>query len=254
MRAIIADDEPLLRHHLGKALTDLWPELSIVASVSNGREALEQIQAQQPDVIFLDIRMPEMDGVALARRIYEDHSDTHIVFTTAYDQHALDAFETNAVDYLLKPITSRRLQETIERLKSRVTTKETQDPDVMTDVLKALMPVNKPEPLRWVRAAKGDDIHLVAVGDVLYFKAEDKYVSVFTKKGESVQEYVIRTPLRELLSQLDEQQFWQIHRSVVVNIALVEKVKKDFRGKLHIEIAGKSLPVSRAAQPLFKAM
>ncbi len=252
--AIIADDEPLLRFHLNKVLADLWPELEIKALAENGQQALELIELHQPDVVFLDIKMPVLDGMSVASRITKDENAPYIVFVTAYDEFAVQAFEANAVDYLLKPLSDVRLDQCIKKVKARLTE---QKPPVSVELttlmsqIQALSSQAQPSYLTWIKASKGDDIHLISISEVLYFKAEDKYVSLYKNEEGSCTEYLLRTSLKELISQLDPDMFWQIHRSTVVNVSAIEKVKKDFKGKMMVTIGTTKLPVSRAMQSLF---
>lgn len=263
--AIIADDEPLLRHHLDRCLAEVWPELDIVAACGDGQQALEQIITLQPDVVFLDIRMPELDGMAVAKALNQPRHHTQhqpfIVFVTAYDEYAIKAFEHNAVDYLLKPLNEDRLAACCEKLKQRLESIQhvdnnlsvaSQTPDIrqLLAHISQLTPAKTPY-LRWLRASRGEDIHLISVNDVLYFKAEEKYVSIYTDENC---EYLIRTPIKELLPQLDPEEFWKIHRSTVVRVASIEKVSKDFTGRMFITVQQHKLPVSRAQQSLFKGM
>lgn len=264
--AIIADDEPLLRHHLNRSLAEVWPELDIVASAENGKEAWLKINEHQPDVVFIDIRMPELDGMALANKLKKMPTSPFIVFITAYDEYAVKAFEQSAVDYLLKPISESRLlaacnklqhQLSVQQLEQKQPTNAQSQPDIsaLIQQIQQLSVPSEPQYLTWIKASAGDDIHLIAISDVLYFKAEDKYVSVFKHSpNNSIQEYIIRTSLKELLAQLNPDLFWQIHRSTVVNVATIEKVKKDLAGRMSVIIDGHKLPVSRTAQSLFKGM
>lgn len=252
--AVIADDEPLLRHHLNKLLGECWPELEIVGLAKNGQEALQLIEQHKPSVVFLDIKMPQLDGMAAAKILDKSGTETQIVFVTAYDEYALQAFETNAVDYLLKPLSEKRLEQCIAKLKVRLNTNEPPlqpNMSMLLDQIQQISQQAKPTYLSWLRASRGDDIHLIAASDVLFFKAEDKYVSLFAKEGDKKVEYLLRTSLRELLQQLDPQQFWQIHRSTIVNVSAVEKVKKVITGKMVVVIGGEKLPVSRAMQSQF---
>ncbi|NVD08942.1 response regulator transcription factor [Vibrio sp. JPW-9-11-11] len=252
--AVIADDEPVLRHHLNKLLADHWPELEVKGLAQNGQEALNLIEQHQPDVVFLDIRMPQLDGMSVAKALTKQGSNQQIVFVTAYDEYALQAFETNAVDYLLKPISDQRLAQCIDKLKARLKQHaEPQQLDVAALMQQLQQIQNDPTPnyLTWLKAAKGEDIHLIAAEDVLYFKAEDKYVSLFTLEQGKKVEYLLRTSLKELLQQLDPNQFWQIHRSTIVNVAAIEKVNKVITGKMVVVIEGDKLPVSRAMQSQF---
>lgn len=199
--AIIADDEPLLRHHLDKSLAEVWPELDIVAKVADGEQALLAIEQSQPDIAFLDIRMPVLDGMSLAQKLNRLANPPLIVFVTAYDDYAIKAFEQNAADYLLKPISDARLQTTCERVKARLSQRGKDNSHVqMNSLLEQLQQLSAPQTpqyLQWIKATQGDDIHLIATSDVLYFKAEEKYISVYAQQGQGeVQEYLIRTSLK----------------------------------------------------------
>ncbi|ELO1812729.1 response regulator transcription factor [Vibrio fluvialis] len=250
--ALIADDEPLLRRHLNQSLADLWPQLTVVATADNGETALEAIHQHQPDIVFLDIRMPKLDGMALANKLKGLIKPPLVVFVTAFDEYALRAFDTNAADYLLKPVTESRLQQCCERLQQRLQSAEQTVPD-MTQLISQLSQLNvKPSYLTWLKASKGEEIHLIAAADVLYLKAEDKYLSVYKQGERGIEEYLLRSSLKDLLAQLNPEQFWQIHRSVAVNVAKVDKVKKDFTGKMYVYIGERKLAVSRALQSQFK--
>ncbi|EPT8449671.1 LytR/AlgR family response regulator transcription factor [Vibrio fluvialis] len=250
--ALIADDEPLLRRHLNQSLADLWPQLTVVATADNGETALEAIHQHQPDIVFLDIRMPKLDGMALANKLKGLIKPPLVVFVTAFDEYALRAFDTNAADYLLKPVTESRLQQCCERLQQRLQSAEQTAPD-MTQLISQLSQLNvKPNYLTWLKASKGEEIHLIAAADVLYLKAEDKYLSVYKQGERGIEEYLLRSSLKDLLAQLNPEQFWQIHRSVAVNVAKVDKVKKDFTGKMYVYIGERKLAVSRALQSQFK--
>ncbi|EGQ8298405.1 LytR/AlgR family response regulator transcription factor [Vibrio parahaemolyticus] len=255
--AIIADDEPLLRHHLDKSLAEVWPELDIVAKVADGEQALLAIEQSQPDIAFLDIRMPVLDGMSLAQKLNRLANPPLIVFVTAYDDYAIKAFEQNAADYLLKPISDARLQTTCERVKARLSQRGSDNSHVqMNSLLEQLQQLSAPQTpqyLQWIKATQGDNIHLIATSDVLYFKAEEKYVSVYAQQGQ-VQEYLIRTSLKELIGQLNPEQFWQVHRSSVVQVSKISKVNKDFAGRMFVYVGETKLPVSRASQSLFKGM
>ncbi len=252
--AIIADDEPLLRHHLDRSLGEVWPDLEIIASCSDGAQALQQIETLQPDVVFLDIRMPELDGMAVAKALKQLEVVPLIVFVTAYDEYAISAFEQNAADYLLKPLNEARLESCFAKIKQRLASRKPQSslPD-MTKLLQQISQLGPAVPhyLSWLKASRGEDIHLISVDDVLFFRAEEKYVSIYT---DDHREYLIRTPLKELLTQLDPDQFWKIHRSTVVRVAAIDKVSKDFTGRMFVTMQQQTLPVSRAQQALFKSM
>ena len=263
MTAIIADDEPLLRFHLEKMLSDLWLELEIVAVCSNGKEALEAIEQHQPDIAFLDIKMPELDGMTLASQLQKSATAPMVVFITAYDEFAVKAFENNAIDYLLKPISEARLDATCQKLKQREAQQSRhsdskQDQGALSDLfaqIQQLSAQQKPEYLSWIKAYRGEELHLLSVSDVLYFKAEDKYVSVYAQQADNkVTEYLIRCSLKELQQKINPDHFWHIHRSSIVNVAQIDKVKKDLLGHLHVHIGESKLPVSRSAQSLFKGM
>lgn len=252
LTALIADDEPLLRRHLNQCLAEVWPQLNVVATADNGETALAAIHQHQPDIVFLDIRMPKLDGMALANKLSEFSTPPLVVFVTAYDEYALRAFDANAVDYLLKPLTEERLQQCCERLQQRLYHVPHPLPDV-TRLLTQLAELStKPGYLTWLKAGKGEEIHLIATADVLYLKAEDKYLTVYKQGAGGIEEYLLRSSLRELLARLNPEQFWQIHRSLAVNVAKVDKVKKEFSGKMHVYIGERKLPVSRALQSQFK--
>ncbi|PMG37130.1 DNA-binding response regulator [Vibrio splendidus] len=265
--AIIADDEALLRHHLDKSLAEVWPELEIVSKATNGLEAMQSIQQLKPDVAFLDIRMPELDGISLAKQLTKLDSPPLIVFITAYDEYAVKAFEHNAIDYLLKPINEERLFATCQKVQARLSSNQTQSditpeqPDI-TALMAQLQLLSQStsqqvqaQYLTWLKASVGEDIHLIAVDDVAYFKAEDKYVSIFKKgQGGSLEEFILRVSLKELIAQLNPDEFWQIHRSVVVRVSAIDKVKKGLSGQMSAYVSGEKLPISRASQALFKGM
>jgi DNA-binding LytR/AlgR family response regulator len=249
MTALIADDEPHLAEYLAKRLAVLWPELEVLPPAANGLEALRAIDDAAPQVAFLDIRMPGLTGLELARRI---DAKTHVVFVTAYDQYAVEAFDQDAVDYLLKPVTDERLAKAVERLKRKIATAEPPPPlsDLM-ERLARLVPHGGAH-LRWIRALKGEVVHQIAVDDVLYFNAADKYTRVITSEGESL----IRTALADLARELDPGRFVQIHRSTLVNMEAVASSRRDLGGRVFAKLRdGKTeLPVSRAYAHLFKQM
>jgi DNA-binding LytR/AlgR family response regulator len=265
--AIIADDEALLRHHLDKSLAEVWPELEIVGKAQNGLEAMQSIQQLKPDVAFLDIRMPELDGISLAKQLNKLDSPPLIVFITAYDEYAVKAFEHDAMDYLLKPINEERLLATCQKVQARLSSSQTQtgnpleQPDItalmaqLQQLSQSSSQQNKQQYLTWLKASVGEDIHLIAVDDVAYFKAEDKYVSIFKKgQGGLLEEFILRVSLKELIAQLNPDEFWQIHRSVVVKVSAIDKVKKGLSGQMSAYVSGEKLPISRASQALFKGM
>jgi DNA-binding LytR/AlgR family response regulator len=248
---LIADDEPHLARALQNQLAS-WPELEIVAVARNGLEAAERIATLKPDVAFLDIQMPGLTGLEVAQGI-EGH--TRVVFVTAFDAYAVQAFEQEALDYVLKPVKLERLQRTMERVQRALTETSPAEDARMLAALKKLLPaagLPATDYLRWVRASRGDFMHQVAVQDVLFFQSDEKYTCVQTGTGE----YLIRTPVSELAAQLDPAMFWQVHRSVVVNLQHMEGTRRDDASRLFVRMRGHraELPVSRAYVHLFKAM
>ena len=253
--AIIADDEPRLGEYLRARLTVLWPELVIAGMAGNGAEARALLDAEAPDIAFLDIRMPGLTGLEVAQGAAPD---VHVVFVTAFDQYAVDAFERAAVDYLMKPVTDERLAQTVERLKRRVAAPAA-SPDLKAALatLAQLLPqlgngAGTGERLAWVRASIGQQVRLIPIDDVCYFQANDKYTSVFTQEGEAL----IRTPLRELAGELDPNRFWQVHRGTIVNLAHVAVTTRDFAGRITLTLKTRpeSVAVSRAFAHRFKQM
>ncbi len=248
-RALIADDEAHLAEHLRLRLNHVWPELEVLPLAGNGVEALRVINEEEPEVAFLDIRMPGLTGIELAKRI---DTRTHVVFVTAFDQYAVEAFDREVVDYLLKPVSDERLAKAVERLQRKLASAER--PPALDDVLAKLARAipGAGARLRWIRALKGELVQQIAVDDVLYFQASDKYTCVITTEGESL----IRLPLAELTGQLDNDVFWQIHRGTLVNMNAVAATRRDLGGRLFVKLKdGKTeLPVSRAYAHLFKQM
>lgn len=241
--ALIADDEPHLLRHLQTLLAQAWPELELLAPARNGLEAAERIASETPDIAFLDIQMPGLSGLEVAQGI---EGDTRVVFVTAYDEYAVRAFETAAVDYLLKPLKLERLQRTVERLKAPL------GDDRLPQAVQQLAPPRPAQPLRWVRASKGELTHQIDVADVIYFHADEKYTVVRTQDAE----HLIRTSIQELVEQLDPDQFWQVHRSTLINLAMLAGTRRDDNSRLFVRFKGlgTELPVSRAYVPRFKAM
>lgn len=260
IRALVAEDEPILALTLVKTLQRLWPELQICAVVENGVAAVQQALAQQPDILFLDIKMPGKTGLEAAHELAEDWPDDTpfplVVFVTAYDQFAVEAFEQAAVDYVCKPVNDARLTKTVERLQARLVQPQDKDRGLERIVgqLRNLVPAASADTQRLtiIRAAVGNQIRMIPVADVLYFEATDKYINVVTAESASL----IRTSLKELLPQLDGSQFWQIHRGTVVNARAIQMAVRDEAGKLSIKLHGRSesLGVSRVFAHLFKQM
>jgi DNA-binding LytR/AlgR family response regulator len=252
---IIAEDEPLLARALAQQLIEHWPSARCAAIAANGAEALKLAAELRPDVAFLDVRMPQVDGLEAARQLCLTQHPPLIVFVTAYDAYALDAFETAAIDYLLKPVESARLAKCIERLSGQLG-RQPQDVSAgeMASRIAALLgdSASRKEKLRFVRAGAGTTVKLIPVSEVLWFEAEDKYITVATCQGDNV----IRMPLRELLEQLDETVFWQVHRGTVVNSQHISLAKRDELGHLTLTFKGRKdeIAVSRQFAHLFKQM
>ncbi len=250
-RLLVADDEPALAEYLRGRLAALWPEARVLPAARNGTEALATIRDEEPDCAFLDIRMPGLTGLELASRI---EGATHVVFVTAYDQYAVEAFDRDAVDYLVKPVADDRLSRAIERLKAKLAAREA--PQGMEDVLRriaASIPAAGAGWLKWVRALKGDEVHQVPTDEVLYFQAQDKYTCVMSRDGE----YLIRTALSDIVRQLDPETFAQVHRSTVVNLRFVASTRRDLGGRIFVRLkdaAKTELPVSRAYAARFRQM
>lgn len=252
---IIAEDEPLLARALAQQLGEYWPSAHCAAIAANGAEALKLVEDFSPDVAFLDVRMPQLDGLEVARQLCMKDRPPLIVFVTAYDAYALDAFETAAIDYLLKPVEVARLIKCIERLSHQLGRAESEDPtgEMAARIAQLLGSGGRgKEKLRFVRAGAGTTVKLIPVNDVLWFEAEDKYITVATREGDSI----IRMPLRELLEQLDEQTFWQVHRGTVVNSQHITHAKRDELGHLTVALKGRreEIAVSRQFSHLFKQM
>ncbi len=252
---VIAEDEQIFRDALIELLRQEWPDLDVLAAVEDGGAALEAIGDHQPDIAFLDIRMPGLTGLEVAAAMGEVSPKTQIVFVTAYNQYAIDAFEKGAVDYLLKPIVRERLVSTIERLKARAT-KGATDAEALTALIKQLsgaLPAKSTEPpLVWLTASAGKETRLIMVDDVAYFQSDNKYTVVMTAQGESL----VRIPLRELLDKLDPNHFKQIHRATIVNMKAIASIVRDDtgRGTVKLKSRPETLTVSLTFMPLFKNM
>jgi DNA-binding LytR/AlgR family response regulator len=254
--ALIADDEPLLREALEGMLARAWPELEIVAQARNGREAIDKFEAQRPDICFLDVHMPGTTGVEAARHIGRR---AHLVFVTAYDQYAVQAFSQGVLDYLVKPVEPARLAETVTRLQERLRAAE---PALNTEELLKLLAANlqrgtASEPLRWVRASVGATVRLIPVEDIDFLRSEEKYTRVAWRDDSGqAREAVIRIPLKDLVPQLDAAQFAQVHRSAVVNLRAISHVTRGANETADIHLKGRDevLPVSRSYLHLFRQM
>lgn len=253
-RAVLVDDEPHLTAHLRRLLQELWPELAIVATGENGEQALQLVDTHRPDLLFLDIRMPVLDGIAVAASLANNASTRAplIVFTTAYDQYALEAFDAAAVDYLLKPISLTRLQSCVKRLRQRLDQHGDSQQETLKSLLAEFKQPAKQQYLNWLRAGQGETTELIAVNDVVYFKSEHKYTSAFTAQRE----HVLREPIKSLAQQLDPACFWQVHRSLIVNVADIDRATRDLRGRytLALKRRPETLRASSAYNHLFKQM
>jgi DNA-binding LytR/AlgR family response regulator len=268
-RALIADDERLMREQLRARLAEVWPELEIVAEAKNGLEAVSLTESEQPDLVFLDIRMPGMTGVEAARAIAQLPVDEdgagwpgcEIVFITAYDQYAIEAFEQGVVDYVLKPAERERLTVTVERIRKRLAQRAggapaaDDPPPAMQQLLQKLamrMDPEKAPKLRWIQATVGQNIQMIPVDEVLFFISDEKYTRVQTATIEAL----IRKPIKELIEELDAEVFWQIHRSTLVNTKFIAGVSRDLRGRQLVAVKGhpEKLEVSRSFTGLFKGM
>lgn len=272
VRAILADDERLMREQLRSRLMEVWPELEIVAEAKNGIEAVELVRQHHPELVFLDIRMPGLTGVDAARQIAQLPEDDdwlvpEIVFITAYDQYAVEAFEQGVADYVLKPAERERLLVTVERIKKRLALKQADgDGTDEASVARASAPLQQllhklssqlnpggtPKYLQWIQATVGQAIQMIPVEDVLFFISDEKYTRVQTARVEAL----IRKPIKELVDELDPALFWQIHRSTLVNARAIDGITRDFRGRQMVGVKGvtEKLEVSRSYTQLFKGM
>ena len=250
--AVIADDEPHLAQALQLQLHEQWPELNVVVVARNGIDAARAIAEHTPDVAFLDIQMPGLSGLEVAQGI---EGRTHVVFVTAFDEYAVQAFEQSALDYLLKPVKAERLARTVDKLKAAHATHDAAADDALAAALQRLLPHAQrvAPPLRWVRASVGELTHQIDVRDVLFFESDEKYTVVRTTAGA---EHLIRTPIIDLMAQLDAGQFWQVHRSILINAEHLAGTRRDEASRLFVRMKGfeRELPVSRAYVHLFKAM
>jgi len=267
-RAVLADDERLMREQLRARLAEVWPELQIVAEAKNGLEAVQLVQQHRPDIVFLDIRMPGLTGVEAARQIaqlpppdgQDDDLNPEIVFITAYDQYAVEAFEQGVADYVLKPAERDRLQLTVERIRKRLTARAggadapagPHMQQLLHQLSARLNPGGAPQYLQWIQATVGQAIQMIPVADVLFFISDEKYTRVQTAQVEAL----IRKPIKELVDEIDPNLFWQIHRSTLVAVKSIAGVTRDFRGRQIVSVKGhgEKLEVSRSYAGLFKGM
>lgn len=248
--ALVAEDEAPQREALCRLLRELWPQLGAVIPCEDGIAALDAVAEHAPAVAFLDIRMPGVGGLEVARAVAERGG--LVVFTTAYDAHAVAAFEAGAVDYLLKPVRSERLVQAIVRLRERLAARQRPPlPAVLDDLAQRLAP-SAAQRIRWITAAVGDQVRMIGLDEIVYFQAEDKYVRVATV-GEDA---LIRLSLKELLAGLDPEQFWQVHRSVVVRVSAIDRLRKDELGKFWLSLRGRAerLPASPSLQRRLRGM
>jgi DNA-binding LytR/AlgR family response regulator len=265
VRCVIADDERLMREQLRARLAEVWPELQVVGEAKNGTEAVELVSQHHPDIVFLDIRMPGLTGVDAAKQIAQLPTDDEwdgceIVFITAYDQYAIEAFEQGVADYVLKPAERERLQVTVERIRKRLASRDSADDGAPAKPLQQLLhqlaskmnPGGAPAYLRWIQATVGQSIQMIPVEDVLFFISDEKYTRVQTASVEAL----IRKPIKELVDELDPQLFWQIHRSTLVNATAIAGITRDLRGRQIVSVKGhpEKLEVSRSYTQLFKGM
>jgi DNA-binding LytR/AlgR family response regulator len=245
LRAVIAEDEPLLGAGLRDALAALWPGLRICALVEDGIQTLRALEQHQPDILFLDIQMPGLSGIEVAQQV---NGRCHVVFVTAFDDHAVEAFEQGAVDYLLKPLSVSRLATAVTRLKQRIGS----TPARLDGLIGRLAEAREGEYLRWITASHGREVRLITISEVCYFRSDNKYTAVVTADGEAL----IRMSLRELIDQLDPATFWQVHRSAVVNANAIAGLIRDGHGRLSVKLKHRSetLPVSEAHASRFRVM
>ncbi|MGE0355443.1 MAG: LytR/AlgR family response regulator transcription factor [Burkholderiales bacterium] len=249
--AVVADDERLMREQIVSRLKEAWPELAVVGEAANGREAVALVRSREPDIAFLDIRMPEMDGIEAARAIA---GAAHVVFVTAYDEYAIRAFDEGAVDYLLKPADPERVALACRRLRERLGAQPPAMDALLAELSRRLAGggTARREYLRWVQASVGAAIRMIPTADILFFRAEDKYTRVRTEGFEAL----IRKPIKELAEELDPDEFWQIHRATLVRVDAVEQVGRDARGHQVVTVKGspEKLEVSRSFSHRFRQM
>lgn len=248
-KTLIVDDERLMRERLRSLLTQCWPELIICGEAENGEKALALFSEFQPELVFLDIRMPGISGIEVAREL---SGRCHIVFASAYDQYAIEAFHQGAVDYLLKPVEEERLAVTVARLKDRIDTPPNAVDELLTKLSERFAPGSAKQNMRWIKATVGAHLRMISVDEVVYFQAEDKYTRVFTNNAEAL----IKKPIKELAAELDSERFWQVHRATIVRADEINHISRDLRGRMLINLKSRpeKLEVSRSYTNLFKQM
>jgi len=247
--AIIAEDELPQRQELCALLSELWPELKIVAECEDGLAALEALEHHRPQLAFLDIRMPGVSGLEVARAA---GTQCQVIFITAFEEYALQAFDEGAVDYLLKPVSRDRLSRAVDRARTRLTSGANVDMTALLDMVQSRLARAGKSGIKWITASVGNSVKMFSIDEVLFFQAQDKYTRVVTADSEGH----IRTPLKELLAALDSETFWQVHRSVIVRVGAIRAVEKDDEGKLQLTVRGRAdvLPVSSTFQHRFRGM
>ncbi|MCO7200024.1 LytTR family DNA-binding domain-containing protein [Pseudoalteromonas sp. OANN1] len=258
IKAVIADDEPILRAHLKMMLEEAWPDLNIVGQAADGEEALTLVGAFSPQVVFLDINMPGIDGLEVSRQLCEQVQPPYVVFITAYDEHAVVAFENQAIDYLLKPIEESRLERTVERLQKLLSqqspdlNQKAQLSEIFEELLESTQSAAIGSYLKWIKANKNNELHVVNTSDIEYFIADNKYTEVHT----ATDTYLIKTAITALENALNPEIFWRIHRNCIVKVENIQKVTKDELGHVYVDLKDSSerLAVSRKYQSLFKQM
>ena len=245
--AVIAEDEANLRDELRETLAEIWPELEIKAEAHDGKEARDALEQHRPDILFLDIEMPGMTGLEVARIA---NGRCHVVFVTAYDNYAVKAFERAAIDYVMKPVTTERLQETVRRLKARVQERPANLGDLVDALAERLAPAQ--EYLRWITVPRGQEMELITIDEIVYFQSDNKYTRVVTSERDAL----IRRTIKELADEVDPKMFWQIHRSTLVNVNAIAGVMRDFGGRMRLRIKRRkeTLPVSEPYEHLFRQM
>lgn len=258
VKVVIADDEPILRAHLKMLLEDLWPEIDIVGQAANGEEALELTEAFSPRVLFLDINMPGIDGLEVSRILSESEQAPVIVFVTAYNEHAVTAFENQAIDYLLKPLEESRLIKTVQRIQKLLSNEQSESEQhaqlqvMLSQLMQESSDASSQTHLKWIRASKNNDVYMVDVDDVDYFIADNKYTEVTV----GLNKHLIKTAITVLENQLDPDVFWRIHRNCIVRVDTIAHISKDELGHVYVNLKGsdEKLSVSRKYHHLFKQM